>query len=67
MMCLRLATLVHRRRTDFDVSGLSLARGPRGYTLTADAAWLAEHPLTEFNLRQESADWARVGIPLDLA
>ncbi|MEO8937535.1 MAG: exopolyphosphatase [Burkholderiaceae bacterium] len=66
VLCLRVAALVHRRRTDIDVSGLAIARNGNGYVLHADAAWLADHPLTEFNLRQESAEWARVGIPLDL-
>ena len=67
VLCLRLAALVHRRRTDLDVSGLSLARNGKGYVLRADAAWLADHPLTEFNLRQEAGEWNRLGIPLELA
>lgn len=67
VLCLRVAALVHRRRAALDVSGLSLARSARGYTLTTDAAWLADHPLTEFNLRQEAAEWSRIGLPLDLA
>lgn len=67
VLCLRIAALVHRRRTQLDVSRLSLERKAGGYTLHCDAAWLAEHPLTEFNLRQEAAEWARLGIALDLA
>ncbi len=66
VLCLRLAALVHRRRSDLDVSGLALSRSGRGYALSTDAAWLAEHPLTEFNLRQEAAEWGRVGVPLEL-
>ena len=66
VLCLRLAALVHRRRTDLDVSRLKLHRDGNGYALEADAAWLADHPLTEFNLRQEAADWTRLGIGLEL-
>ena len=58
VLCLRVAVLVHRRRTDLDVSNLVLRRSGKGYALEAGADWLAEHPLTEFNLRQESAEWA---------
>ncbi len=66
VLCLRIAALVHRRRTDLDVSRLKLERAGSGYALRTDAAWLADHPLTEFNLRQEAADWNRLGIALDL-
>jgi exopolyphosphatase / guanosine-5'-triphosphate,3'-diphosphate pyrophosphatase len=66
VLCLRIAALVHRRRTELDVSKLALRRNPSGYTLEADADWLVEHPLTEFNMRQESAEWAKIGISLEL-
>jgi exopolyphosphatase / guanosine-5'-triphosphate,3'-diphosphate pyrophosphatase len=66
VLCLRLAALVHRRRSELDVSQLALVRTEQGYALQTDAAWLADHPLTEFNLRQEASEWAKVGITLDL-
>ena len=66
VLCLRLAALVHRRRTDLDVSRLALERRGDGYALRTDPIWLADHPLTEFNLRQEAAEWARIGITLDV-
>jgi exopolyphosphatase/guanosine-5'-triphosphate,3'-diphosphate pyrophosphatase len=66
VLCLRIAALVHRRRAELDVSSLMLERDGKGYTLAADPAWLAEHPLTEFNLRQEAAEWAKVGMTLEL-
>ena len=66
VLCLRLAALVHRRRTDLDVSRLRLSRNGRGFALHADVAWLEGHPLTEFNLRHEVAEWSRIGIQLDL-
>jgi len=67
VLCLRLAALVHRRRAEIDVSGLTLGRTSRGFVLASDAAWLADHPLTEFNLRQEAAEWVKMGTPLELA
>ena len=36
------------------------------YALEADADWLSDHPLTEFNLRQEIAEWAKVDVALEL-
>jgi exopolyphosphatase/guanosine-5'-triphosphate,3'-diphosphate pyrophosphatase len=66
LLCLRIAALVHRRRAELDVSDLVLGRTDRGYALAADEGWLAEHPLTEFNLRQESAEWAKIGVALEL-
>ena len=66
VLCLRLAALVHRRRTELDVSSLLLQRNGKGFTLATDPDWLAGHPLTEFNLRQESAEWSKIGVALDL-
>ena len=66
VLCLRIAALVHRRRNDLDVSQLQLERHADGYALRTDPDWLADHPLTEFNLREEAAEWSRVGIALDL-
>ncbi len=66
VLCLRIAALVHRRRSELDVSSLALDRSAKGFRLEADADWLAEHPLTEFNLRQEAAEWAKVGVALEL-
>ena len=68
VLCLRIAALVHRSRSDLEGDcPLTLERKGGGYVLTTDAAWLADHPLTEFNLRQEASDWARIGTTLDLA
>lgn len=66
VLCLRIATLVHRRRTEIDVSALMIERTSRGFAIHVDAAWLADHPLTEFSLRQEAAEWVKLGMPLEL-
>ena len=68
VLCLRIAVLIHRRRTDLDVSKLKLSRNGRGFALHADPAWLEGHPLTEFSLRQEwrvgpDRDSVRTGLP----
>ena len=67
VLCLRLAVLLHRRRTDHGVGRLRLAQTKRGYAIEIDPAWLAEHPLTEFSLRQEIAEWARTGLVVEMA
>ncbi len=67
VLCLRLSVLLHRRRTDLDAARLRLVRGKRGYVIEADPAWLADHPLTEFSLRQEVAEWSRTSRTVELA
>jgi exopolyphosphatase/guanosine-5'-triphosphate,3'-diphosphate pyrophosphatase len=67
VMCLRLAALIHRRRADIEVPGLRLMRNGRGYRLEADGDWMSDHPLTEFNLRQEVAEWSKADVALELA
>ena len=67
VLCLRIAALVHRHRTDIVDAGLALARRNGGFVLKADPDWLAAHPLTEYNLRQEIAEWAKVDRVLELA
>ncbi|MGI9025467.1 MAG: exopolyphosphatase [Burkholderiaceae bacterium] len=66
VLCLRIAVLVHRRRIDLDVSRLALKVTARGYALRADAGWLSDHPLTEFSLRQEIGEWAKLGMVVEL-
>jgi len=67
VLCLRIAALVHRRRTDADAAGFGLKRTRSGFQLTSDGSWLAAHPLTEFSLRQEIAEWAKQGTSIELA
>jgi exopolyphosphatase/guanosine-5'-triphosphate,3'-diphosphate pyrophosphatase len=64
VLCFRLACLIHRRRFVPEVPEMVLSAGVRGYSLKVPGDWLARHPLTEFSLQQEAAEWARLGIDL---
>jgi len=66
LFCLRIAVLVHRRRIEMAPPPLALRMRERGFVLTIDAAWLAEHPLTEFSLQQECQEWSKVGVTVEL-
>jgi exopolyphosphatase/guanosine-5'-triphosphate,3'-diphosphate pyrophosphatase len=66
VLCLRLAVLLYRRRTDAAPPDLTLRATERGYAITADAKWLGDNPLTEFSLRQECLEWGKVGLSVEL-
>lgn len=66
VLCLRLAALVYRRRADMQTPDFRLAPTKKGFALHADADWLAEHPLTEFSLRQECLEWGKIGLTVEL-
>jgi exopolyphosphatase/guanosine-5'-triphosphate,3'-diphosphate pyrophosphatase len=67
VLCLRLAALVYRRRAEMPTPAFRLESIDKGYALHAEADWLAEHPLTEFSLRQECVEWGKVGLTVELA
>jgi len=65
-MALRLAAMFHRSRTDIVLPAIE-ARVQRGeYRLKLEPQWLAANPLTAALLREEIAQWRRVGITLDV-
>ena len=64
--CLRLATLLFRRRVDLDLPTLSLDIKASNYTLHFGAHWLNEHPLTHYSLEQEVAEWRKLDIALKI-
>ncbi|MGA2550631.1 MAG: exopolyphosphatase [Burkholderiaceae bacterium] len=66
VLCLRLAVLLFRRRAEMPVPELRLKASSKGYTLHADADWLAANPLTEFSLRQECLEWGKIGLSVEL-
>jgi len=66
VLCLRIGVLLARRRDDIDPPGLMLRRKGNSYRLFIDPDWLSTHPLTEFGLRQECLEWAKVGIDVVL-
>lgn len=68
-MCLRLAVLLSRSRRSVSARLFRLTRqnSPRHYALHVDDAWLQSHDLTDYELQQEVAEWAPLGVKLDIS
>ena len=62
LLCLRLATLLHRSRDDRILPEWRLRTQPRGYRLELPAEWLAENPWTAAALRDGVVYWQRIGM-----
>ena len=63
LFCLRLAVLLCRRRTDVGLPHIAIAREGEGFEVMLPNAWVANNPLTDYNLVQEAAEWGKLGIP----
>lgn len=70
-LCLRLAVLLSRSRRNIDPGLFTLSRLPHapasaleaeGFALDVEPIWLASHDLTDYELKQEAAEWANAGI-----
>lgn len=63
LLALRLAVILHRRR---DMQGstypLSLEIERRRVSLLVERGWSNKHPLTDFSLGAEIAEWTRAGL-----
>jgi len=66
MLCLRLATQLARRREAVDPLPLSVSIKGESIIVCVDKDWLATHPLTDFTLRAEEAEWKKVGFTFEL-
>ncbi len=66
IFAIRLAALLHRARDDAAAAPLKVAVTPRGFQVTADAAWLTASPLTAAALEEEVRQWADVGLELHI-
>lgn len=66
MLCLRLATQLARRREAVDPLPLSVSIKGDSIIVCVDAEWLASHPLSNFTLRAEEAEWKKVGFTFEL-
>jgi exopolyphosphatase/guanosine-5'-triphosphate,3'-diphosphate pyrophosphatase len=64
LLCFRLSCLFYRRRFTEDLPQVTLSTLGQGFSVSVAADWLAAHPLTEFGLQQESAEWAKLGFDL---
>lgn len=66
LLCLRLATVLFRRREDIGIMPLALQAKGRHFTASIAQSWLAEHPLTDYSLRTEQEEWRKIGFELEL-
>ncbi len=62
VLCLRLAVLIHRDRSDIAAPRLRLALQRQGFTLDIGAAWLSRNALTQANLEAEMRHWQTLGL-----
>jgi exopolyphosphatase/guanosine-5'-triphosphate,3'-diphosphate pyrophosphatase len=65
-LALRLATMFHRSRTDVPLPALEARLERNECRLKLEPNWLAANPLTAALLRDEIAQWRKVGILLDV-
>lgn len=61
LFCLRLAQVLCRGRNDTSFPKVKVSELDGSYSVCLPRDWVAEHPLTEFSLLKEAAEWERVG------
>jgi exopolyphosphatase/guanosine-5'-triphosphate,3'-diphosphate pyrophosphatase len=61
LFCLRLAQVLCRGRNDGDLPKVKTSEHDGSYTVSLSKNWANEHPLTEFSLQKEAAEWERIG------
>ncbi len=66
IFCLRLATLLHRKRSDQALPALFAKEIKNGFSLEVPNNWLAENALSEAALHDEINAWKNVGFSLQL-
>ncbi len=65
-MSLRLAVLLCRNRSDIALPDLQGRFSGTKFHLTLDDGWLAQNPLTETALREETKQWKALGIGMQI-
>ena len=66
ILCLRLAVQLARRRESIEPLPLAVSVKGESIVVTVDGKWLADHPLSDFTLRAEEAEWTRIGYAFEL-
>jgi exopolyphosphatase/guanosine-5'-triphosphate,3'-diphosphate pyrophosphatase len=61
LFCLRLAQVLCRGRNDTQFPEVRVSEHDGSYLVSLPNEWVAEHPLTEFSLLKEAAEWDRIG------
>ncbi|MEI2418450.1 exopolyphosphatase [Orrella sp. JC864] len=66
ILCLRLAVLLLRRREDLPELPLSVSVRGDSIVVRVDPGWRVGHPLTDFTLQNEEAEWRKIGYSFEL-
>lgn len=66
ILCLRLSVLLMRRRADIAQLPLSVTVDGKRFVARVSQTWLAQHPLSDFTLRSEEAEWRKVGFTFEI-
>lgn len=63
LFCMRLAQVLCRGRSDVNLPKVKVSEHNGDYLVSLSKDWAREHPLTEFSLQKEAAEWERIGRP----
>jgi len=67
LFCIRLAQVLCRGRTDVNLPKVKVSEQNGAYLVSLSNEWAKEHPLTEFSLQKEAAEWERIGRPYSIS
>ena len=67
LFCLRLAQVLCRGRSDGSLPKVKVSEHDGSYLISLSQSWTKEHPLTEFSLQKEAAEWERIGRPYSVS
>ncbi len=63
LFCLRLSQVLCRGRSDIQLPKVKVSEEDGSYLVSLPKDWVDAHPLTEFSLLKEAAEWERIGRP----
>ncbi len=66
VLALRLAALFHRNRSDIDLPDMQGRFSGTKFHLLLSRDWLAQNPLTETALQEETKQWKELGVSLQV-
>jgi exopolyphosphatase/guanosine-5'-triphosphate,3'-diphosphate pyrophosphatase len=67
LFCLRLAQVFCRGRSDSHLPKIKVSEHNGSYLVSLSRQWANQHPLSEFSLLKEAAEWERIGRPYSIS
>lgn len=67
LFCLRLSQVLCRGRNDVEFPKIKVSEHDGSYFVSLPREWTEVHPLTEFSLLKEAAEWERIGRPYQVS